>query len=401
MGMFNTASAGRRSRGELARVAVGCLLLLATAAGAGSPLQNARAVFTSGKGHVAFLGGSITQMDGYRPLVMAYLEQQFPDTAFTFTDAGLSSTCSTTGAFRFRDQVLAEGPVDLLFVEFAVNDDQDAGLDGRASIRGMEGIVRALRLANPRADIVMIYFINPFILEELTAGRTPPTIAAHARVAEHYGVTVIPLAQTVTADIQADSYDWQRFGGTHPAPFGNRICADLIEQACRSAWDRTPAVEPVAHPMPDPLDPGSYYHGGFLAVDTLTLGDGWAWSEPEWETIPGNLRADYADRSLLHTSMPEAELQGSFSGTTLGAFLLAGPDSGTLEARIDDGPYRPVETHHRHSANLHYPRTLLLAEDLDPGRHRFSLRLTGQGAIRILHLVANSPPQPESRPALQ
>jgi hypothetical protein len=55
------------------------------------------------------------------------LQRRFPDTKFTFTDAGLSSTCSTTGAFRLSTDVLSQGPVDLLFIEFAVNDDQDAG----------------------------------------------------------------------------------------------------------------------------------------------------------------------------------------------------------------------------------------------------------------------------------
>ena len=39
----------------------------------------------------------------------------------------IASTCSTTGAFRLRDDVLIKGPVDLFFIEFAVNDDQDAG----------------------------------------------------------------------------------------------------------------------------------------------------------------------------------------------------------------------------------------------------------------------------------
>ena len=78
-------------------------------------------------GHVAFIGGSITQMNGYRPMVASLLQKRFPETTFTFTPAGISSTCSTTGAFRLATDVLAKGPVDLFFIEFAVNDDQDAG----------------------------------------------------------------------------------------------------------------------------------------------------------------------------------------------------------------------------------------------------------------------------------
>src|SRR6185312_10434682 len=90
-------------------------------------LTNSRLYFEKKKvGHVVFLGGSITEMNGYRPLVCDYLRKRFPQTKFTFTNAGIASTCSTTGAFRLASDVLDKGPVDLLFVEFAVNDDQDA-----------------------------------------------------------------------------------------------------------------------------------------------------------------------------------------------------------------------------------------------------------------------------------
>ena len=79
-------------------------------------------------GRVAFMGGSITQMNGYRPMVAGWLQKRFPETKFDFINAGISSTCSTTGAFRVRSEVLAKGKIDLFFIEFAVNDDQDAGL---------------------------------------------------------------------------------------------------------------------------------------------------------------------------------------------------------------------------------------------------------------------------------
>jgi len=113
-------------------------------------LANCRVQFEKKKtGHVAFIGGSITEMNGYRPMVCDLLKKRFAHTKFTFTDAGISSTCSTTGAFRLADHVLAKGPVDLFFIEFAVNDDQDALHARRECIRGMEGIIRHCRKYNP------------------------------------------------------------------------------------------------------------------------------------------------------------------------------------------------------------------------------------------------------------
>jgi lysophospholipase L1-like esterase len=123
-------------------------------------LNNSRLQFEGQKvGHVAFLGGSITEMNGYRPLVCDFLRRRFPQTLFTFTNAGIASTCSTTGAFRLASDVLAQGSVDLLFIEFAVNDDQDAHHTRRECIRGMEGIVRHVLAHNPNADIVGTYWL--------------------------------------------------------------------------------------------------------------------------------------------------------------------------------------------------------------------------------------------------
>ena len=53
-------------------------------------LQNSRARFDGEKkGRVAFIGGSITEMNGYRPMVCESLKKQFPKTEFTFVDAGI------------------------------------------------------------------------------------------------------------------------------------------------------------------------------------------------------------------------------------------------------------------------------------------------------------------------
>lgn len=106
---------------------------------------------------------------------------------FNLPIAGISSTGSTTGAFRLQNDVLAGGRVDLLIVEFAGNDDQDAAHVRRECIRGMEGIVRHLRKAQPQADILMAHYVNPEMLETLIKDETPLTISAHEAVAEHYG----------------------------------------------------------------------------------------------------------------------------------------------------------------------------------------------------------------------
>ena len=47
--------------------------------------SNSRLAFDKKKsGRVAFMGGSITEMNGYRPMVSKWLEERFPTTKFEF-----------------------------------------------------------------------------------------------------------------------------------------------------------------------------------------------------------------------------------------------------------------------------------------------------------------------------
>ena len=173
------------------------------------------------KGHVAFIGGSITAMNGYRPMLCSFLQKRFPETKFTFTNAGISSTCSTSGAFRLQRDVLSKGPVDLFFIEYAVNDDQDAAHARRECLRGMEGILRQVRAHNPMADIVITHFVNPGMLKTVGQGKEPVSSGAHEDVAKHYGVSTIHLVREVDRLIAAGELTWRKFGGTHPGPTTN------------------------------------------------------------------------------------------------------------------------------------------------------------------------------------
>ncbi|MFT5189407.1 MAG: pimeloyl-ACP methyl ester carboxylesterase/lysophospholipase L1-like esterase [Verrucomicrobiales bacterium] len=349
------------------------------------------------KGHVAFIGGSITEMNGYRPMVCDLLKTRFPETNFTFTDAGISSTCSTTGAFRLEDDVLSKGPVDLLFVEFAVNDDQDAVHARRDCMRGLEGIIRRARQYNKSMDMVVTYFVNEPILEALQEGRQPVSIAAHETVTEHYQIPAIHLAREVAERVTAGRLTWKQFGGTHPAPYGNRLCVDLIDQLFTTTWSpeilskRTVALRP----LPKALDQGSYRNGRFLPITTAKLpASGWEVGVPLWKELPGNCRSRFQEVPMLSTTTPGEILTLGFEGVAVGAYVLAGPDAGVAEVSIDGGAWNKVSLYHRFSKGLHYPRTVMFATDLAQGKHTLQLKVSADAehkgtAMRILQFVAN------------
>ncbi len=362
-------------------------------------LDNARAKFErQQQGTVAFIGGSITEMEGYRPLVCSLLQKRFPETKFKFVAAGISSTCSTTGAFRLDRDVLSQGPVDLFFVEFAVNDDQDARHTRAECIRGLEGILRHARLQNPVMDIVVTFFVNPEMLKTLQAGQAPLTIEAHTAVAQHYAVSTINLAKEVADEITAGQLTWQKFGGTHPAPFGNAIAAKMIDELfVRARWDQPLPAEakPAAHALPAaPLDPLSYAAGRFVDPKLAHSKQGWTLEIPDWKKLPGSKRSRFTELPMLCATTPGAEATLDFTGTAVGAFIVAGPDAGILEASVDGGPFRAVDLFHGYSKGLHYPRTVMFGTELPPGQHTLTLRLAAATksaghAARIMQFTVN------------
>ena len=362
--------------------------------------QNSRIQFEKEKtGRVAFIGGSITQMEGYRPILADWLQERFPETEFEFINAGISSTCSTSGAFRLREHVLSKGQIDLFFVEFAVNDDQDAGHTHQNCIRGLEGIIRQARTLQPHMDIICTYFVNPAMLKTLQSGRTPLPMAAHERVLQHYEVSTNFLARELADRIKSGTMDWKTFGGTHPKKPGNALAAEGASRILDWAWQSpfSPKARKVAHRIPaEPLDTGSYYNGHFLKPSLASQNKGFSYYEPEWKKIPGGFRNTFADMKLLCAEKAGDETIIKFGGLTLGAFVLAGPDAGILEVSVDGGEFHQVDLYHHYSRGLHYPRSVILATDLEPGEHTARIRIAKQSnaaskgnAARILQFGVN------------
>lgn len=355
-----------------------------------SEFRNCKIQFEQeGKGHVAFIGGSITEMNGYRPMLSAYLEESFPHTKFTFTNAGIASTGSTTGAFRMERDVLSKGPLDLLFVEFAVNDDQDSEDSYKEAMLGMEGIIRKARAYNPDVDIVMTFFVNPTILEDYQKGIIRTSVAAHMEIAEYYGISTCNFAKEVSDQITVGTLQWKTMGGTHPNDYGNSICKNMICNMLDEAWS-----EKVVFDHPEPINSNNFENGRILNPSECNYDQNWSYSIPDWKKLKGNKRDLFLDSPFLWTTKEGAELSLEFNGTAVGAFMLSGPDAGCFEVSIDGGPFRKFDPYSKYSKNLHYPQTLMFANDLVEGKHTLKLRMlqksSGTGnALRIWHFSVN------------
>jgi len=362
-------------------------------------LDNCRIKFERDKvGKVVFVGGSITVMsDGWRRMVCDYLKQRFPDTEFTFVNAGISSTGSPFGAFRLMRDAFEGGPPDLVFEEAAVND-LHIGQSEPTIRRGMEGLLRRIRSASPTTDVVLMHFIDPRYMADYRAGNTPGVIALHEPIAEHYGVPTIQLAREVTERIDAGQFTWRDdFKNLHPSPFGHRLYASTIRRTLGAAWDKPLAdhAEPTPHQLPEPLDPYSYSAGELIAPKRINKLDGFRYIEkcdPRDDGVGRQVRPGFYDVPMLVGKNPGDAFSYTFTGRAIGLLLCAGHDGGVIEYRIDDGDWQTLDIQSRHK-NLHLPRLRMLADELDPDPpHVLTVRLTDQrhpGVCRIVHLAVN------------
>ncbi len=343
-------------------------------------ITNSRIVFErTGKGTVAFLGGSITEMNGFRPIIMESLKKRFPKTQFSFTSQGKGSTCSDTGAFRLEEDILTPAMPDLLFVEFAVNDNQDGNKTKEESIRAMEGIVRHALKANPCMDIIISLLVNDNHLHHIQKGIAPTAYLANLKVAGHYGIPVANIGAELANRIAAGTFTKKQYGDCHPDPAGNRLVADVQERIFDAASFGKPFTggELKRHSLPKPLDPLCYENGRFLPFDRVWRGEGWLLSKPDVSGLKCHAANRYQLSSVnLHAYKPGAMCSFSFEGNAAGLYVTTSSDVGMLDVSVDGGPSRRLSLwRSTYSKTLHYPFTLMLAENLKDGPHTITMTI--------------------------
>lgn len=356
-------------------------------------LANAYLRFTKEKkGCVAFLGGSITEMRGWRDMIKEDLKQRFPDTDFNFIEAGISSTGTTPHSFRFENDVLQQGMPDLLFVEAAVNDNTNY-FNYIQQTRGMEGVVRHARAANPDMDIIMMHFIYDPFIPLLDRGIQPEVIMNHERVANYYYVSSINLAEEIARRMRDGEFDWKYFGGTHPHWNGHKYYAAAINRLFDLEWSGNVAEKQVRpHEMPEkPIDPYSYDKGKFVDIRSAKQLRGWKVVDDWTPTVKGNTRKGFVHVPMLVTETAGSSLSFDFEGRAVGIFCAAGPQACILEYSVDGAPFKKLDTYTDWSRKLYIPWVYLFETELVPGHHNLRLRVAkgDKTGCQIRNFVVN------------
>lgn len=331
---------------------LGALLLVASAPDDCRPrggLPNTYAKLKeAGEFRVGYIGGSITAQPGWRVKSLEWFRAKFPRTTFMEINATIGGTGSSLGVHRIRRDLLEKKP-DLVFVEFAVNDNHE---NPDQIVRAMEGMVRQTWKENPATDIVFIYTTCSEMLPVARQGRLPRSAETMEKVAEQYGIPSIDFGAEVgrleaagklvyTGKQPKTEEEKKALGdrilfspdGVHPYPdSGHGVYHEVFRRAMAAIGD---AGAPKPHPLPAPLAADNWEQATLLPLSKATMTKG-------WEAVTAKEKAWILTRmpELWKVSRPGEGISFRFRGTALSIYDLLGPDCGQVVVTLDG--QRPV-----------------------------------------------------------
>lgn len=317
---------------------------------------------------IAYLGGSITAANGWRPKTTEWFKKTFPDATVEEIHAAIGGTGSDLGVFRLKHDVLDRKP-DLLFVEFAVN---DGGAAPEAIWRAMEGIVRQTWRANPKTDIVYVYTISEALAKDPREGKCNRPMASMEQLAEFYGIPSINFAVPVlnlekagkllfTGESVPEGVILFSKDSVHPLDAGHEVYAEAVRQGITAMKDSKP-VDHAAKLAKTFVE--DHWEAAKLVEITPTMLEG------EWNRLDAedSLQKHFGNRlgEIWHCSKPGGKLSFKFKGSLARIYDLLGPNGGQLTMTVDGKTNEKPVPRFDSYCTYHRLATLGLADKLDP-----------------------------------
>lgn len=212
---------------------------------------------------VAYIGGSITEgynagtTEFYAKTCTDLLQGYFPDITVTGVNAGISGTPSLLGNLRLERDVLSADP-DIVFVEFAVNDGQEADYKN-----AYESLVRTLLTQEKDIAVVLLFTV-------LDSGYT---CQEHmSKIGANYDLPMISVHDSVYEEIEAGRMTWQDYSNdqSHPNAYGHKCITDFVDNYYQKVLPVVAEnVGEVSKELPDPVFSAKYMNMHY--IDSATM----------------------------------------------------------------------------------------------------------------------------------
>lgn len=349
---------------------------------------------------VAYLGGSITAQQGWRPKSLSLFQETWPQAIFKEVNAAIGGTGSDLGVFRLHQDVLVHKP-DLLFVEFAVN---DGGASTQQILRCMEGIVRQTWQALPECDIAFVYTLTEALATPMIEGHFQRSASAMEKIADHYGIPTIHLGMEVARLAREGNLIWRaRLPKTeeekkmhagklifapdsvHPhVETGHELYLEAIRRSLPVI--ESASGQPKVHRLGQPYVADHYQAAKMLPISQAHLSSGFARLDPETDAFGKRWAKRLMD--LHHCGTSGETVEFKFKGTRCALFDVIGPDCGQVVITLDDQAPKLVP---RFDAYCTYHRlsTLLIGSDLEDTLHTVKIEIHPQQPDKPAILARN------------
>ena len=325
----------------------------------------------------ADLGGSITRADkGWREQTFNWLQQAYPKAQFEQIMAAIGGTGSDFGAYRLKSHVLQYNP-DLVFVEFAVNDQSKTAQQVKES---MEGIVRQIWKANRKTDICFVYTFQKVQLPLYLKGKFPVSTTAMEIIADYYKIPSIcmalPAIKLIEDDImliqgKAKDYpDKMVFSedGVHPfAETGHKIYTETIKQHFKALQS---VGKSGKHAKLDALMPNNLEKVEMIVIDKVEKSEGWQ----KVDSVVLNKPFASLMPPVYASTDTTDFIKINFKGNRLGLVDIIGPSSGQIVVSIDNAPPQYINRFDEYCT--YYRMNYSLISGLSEGKHTAIIKVS-------------------------
>ena len=333
---------------------------------------------------VGFLGGSITQQDGWRGKTLEWMRAQYPTANIVEIDTSLSGTGADLAACRTDREILAHNP-DLVFVEYAVNGGTE---------QNMEGIIRKIWAQDNSTDIILVHTATAANIPNYSNGRVPAYERGYENVAEHYGVPSVSFAYqiaeyydagqiTLKGNAEAGKIHFSS-DGTHPTMDGSILYAGAVARAIATMDKHTNSGSTRDHELKSPLHTDNWenakmydYTVGKFEGDWVEYTANGTGYDPEYPYTGGYMTTfQKIFPKMIGTKTAGSKVTVTFTGTTIGVFDLGGTYAGQIKASVDGGTPVVLNRHTPYSSKLRHQ--YIFVPELPYGEHTVTFELDAE-----------------------
>ncbi len=172
---------------------------------------------------IGFIGGSITQgslsslpTTCYAYQIFKWWEDTFPNTAFTYVNAGIGGTTSQFGVARVEADLLSKKP-DFVIIEFSVNDESDEHF-----LETYEGLVRKVYYSSEKPAVMLLHNVYYH-----TGGNAQ---LQHGKIGRYYQLPCISMQSSIYPQVVSGQILNREItpDDLHPNDKGHALVASMV-----------------------------------------------------------------------------------------------------------------------------------------------------------------------------